>query len=71
MLPEQFHSFPLFLTQLLRYRYLYCHVLIALLMVIRWQLLHAIIGYFLFIIMLSAWIHFHPYVTIERFHWNF
>lgn len=67
VLPKHFHGFPLPLAHLLRYYYLYCHVLVAFLVVVRRQLLHPIVRYLLLVIVLCARIHFHPDVAVECF----
>ena len=63
-LPKHFHSFPLRLAHFLRYHYLYCHVLVAFLVVIRRQLLHPVVRYLLLVVVLCAWVHFHADVAV-------
>lgn len=66
VLPKHLHGLPLLRAQLLRYHYLYRHVLVAFLVVVRRQFLHAVVRYFLLVVVLGARIHLHPDVTVQR-----
>ena len=59
------HRFTLDCIEILRYNYFEGYILIALLMVVRRQFLNTVISNFFLVIMLSARVYFHPYVSVE------
>ena len=50
------------------YNYFEGHVLIALLVVVGRQFLHAVVCNFLLVIMLGAWVYFHSDVAVQSFY---